>query len=368
MTSQTSNVPGAAWDATLLALRSEVSALRFTLALRHAGELARFDAKYSPDQPRVPAGSSDGGQWTDGGGGESFDDDDNSVRVAQATGGRGGGRVRISPTAPVETQLLFFRPLAAERLEQVRTIDPTWAAPQSVTRRNASPEAELAHLQATVLAAEARLAELGRPVANPMPGGRTGIGGNSGPPLEPATGAAGTGAVPPGPPVFNAPNRTILDTIGDKFELPTQGLPEFLQPRPGPGSLVGTPEALAKMSNTERDFADELGALGNQVEVVDTGKDPTPDFKINGVSHELKTVTNIVKTDAESLSGSISTTIVNARGQSPNIIIDARGQAGMTKEAAEQAVKRAYGADFKKSIDSITILTPDGPFYAPRIN
>jgi hypothetical protein len=25
--------------------------------------------KYSPDQPRVPAGNEDGGQWTDGGGG-----------------------------------------------------------------------------------------------------------------------------------------------------------------------------------------------------------------------------------------------------------------------------------------------------------
>lgn len=28
-----------------------------------------LDAKFDPDQPRVPAGSSDGGQWTDGGGG-----------------------------------------------------------------------------------------------------------------------------------------------------------------------------------------------------------------------------------------------------------------------------------------------------------
>ncbi len=128
--------------------------------------------KYSPDQPRVPAGDPDGGQWTDGGGGGEVGSafNDGRVQVAQATGSRGGGRVRVSPTAPVETQLLFYRPLAAERLEQVRTLDPAWRAPQSVTNRNASPEAELAHLQATILAAEARLAELGRLVANPLPG------------------------------------------------------------------------------------------------------------------------------------------------------------------------------------------------------
>jgi hypothetical protein len=30
---------------------------------------AALSAKYSPDQPRVPAGSSDGGQWTAAGGG-----------------------------------------------------------------------------------------------------------------------------------------------------------------------------------------------------------------------------------------------------------------------------------------------------------
>lgn len=31
----------------------------------------KFDEKYNPRQPRVPAGHSDGGQWTDSGGGDS---------------------------------------------------------------------------------------------------------------------------------------------------------------------------------------------------------------------------------------------------------------------------------------------------------
>jgi hypothetical protein len=39
-----------------------VKDLRIDLALR------RLRHKYSPDQPRVPAGNPDGGQWTDGGG------------------------------------------------------------------------------------------------------------------------------------------------------------------------------------------------------------------------------------------------------------------------------------------------------------
>ena len=47
----------------------EVLALRHELAkLRLDYELRRFQQKYSPDQPRVPAGNSDGGQWTSGGG------------------------------------------------------------------------------------------------------------------------------------------------------------------------------------------------------------------------------------------------------------------------------------------------------------
>jgi hypothetical protein len=47
--------------------------------------------KFNPDQPRVPAGTSDGGQWTSGGGGSSSSD---GVRVAQAEGSE------FSPSKP----------------------------------------------------------------------------------------------------------------------------------------------------------------------------------------------------------------------------------------------------------------------------
>src|SRR5207302_9880208 len=43
----------------------EVLALRHDLpTLKLEYELWRFDQKYSPSQPRVPAGNPDGGQWT----------------------------------------------------------------------------------------------------------------------------------------------------------------------------------------------------------------------------------------------------------------------------------------------------------------
>ena len=58
------------------AMREEIAALRHMHALTEM----RFETllvevllgemkKYNANQPRVPAGSSDGGQWTDGGGG-----------------------------------------------------------------------------------------------------------------------------------------------------------------------------------------------------------------------------------------------------------------------------------------------------------
>ena len=52
--------------------------------------------KYSPDQPRVPAGNSDGGQWTGGGGGGSVDALDAGIENDLSTlvldpGSRGNG-------------------------------------------------------------------------------------------------------------------------------------------------------------------------------------------------------------------------------------------------------------------------------------
>lgn len=58
----------------ILRLKSQIAALRFQRALiLHMMALQRA-TKFNPDQPRVPAGNPDGGQWTSGGGGEGIND------------------------------------------------------------------------------------------------------------------------------------------------------------------------------------------------------------------------------------------------------------------------------------------------------
>jgi hypothetical protein len=51
-------------------LAMDLAALEWRLtAFNAALAFDEFRRKYSPDQPRVPAGNPDGGQWTDAGGG-----------------------------------------------------------------------------------------------------------------------------------------------------------------------------------------------------------------------------------------------------------------------------------------------------------
>jgi hypothetical protein len=53
-----------------LRLKSFIAAERFLRALDRAkAALALEERRHNPDQPRVPAGQSGGGQWTSGGGG-----------------------------------------------------------------------------------------------------------------------------------------------------------------------------------------------------------------------------------------------------------------------------------------------------------
>lgn len=56
----------------LLRLRRSLNRIQDeTLLLRRYIRAGKFARKYSPDQPRVPAGNADGGQWTSGSGGGS---------------------------------------------------------------------------------------------------------------------------------------------------------------------------------------------------------------------------------------------------------------------------------------------------------
>jgi hypothetical protein len=139
--------------------------------------------------------------------------------------------------------------------------------------------------------------------------------------------------------------------------------PDFLAKKPGQGSLKGKLDGLTP---AEQNFAKEMRDLGKNVEVVPTGTGRTPDFKIDGQAYELKTVSGVQRTDPDGLSSAISSRVLDGRGQAADIIVDARQQAGMTMEAAERAAGRAFGADKRGGIQSITILTPGGTIVTQR--
>ncbi|NLH79563.1 MAG: hypothetical protein GX458_01790 [Phyllobacteriaceae bacterium] len=137
-------------------MRVDASLLRFVLLHR----------KYNPDQPRIPAGESGGGRWTDGGGSGGGD----RVRLAQ------NGPTRL-PRSTVTTRL-GARPLegtpgqltewaitdaqAQAAVASVRRIDPRWRPPESLTE---TIEGEIEAAKGTLEAARSRLAELGDPRA-----------------------------------------------------------------------------------------------------------------------------------------------------------------------------------------------------------
>ncbi len=158
--------------------------------------------------------------------------------------------------------------------------------------------------------------------------------------------------------------RALMKELLKRLMRPkTDKLPEFLVRKPGKGKITGK---LDDVTADERQFYEEMRDLGNNVEIVPRGVGRTPDVKLNGRSHELKTIKNVRRTEPDRLSGTISSRILDARGQAADVIINARDQAGMTKGIAVRAIHRAFKADNKKGINSITILTPEGPVSIPR--
>lgn len=137
--------------------------------LRNRLAWARFDllqwkarSGYDPDQPRVPAGNPDGGQWT---------------RLAGPP--TGGGRTRYGGNFPGATPRQMARLDAAigrtqRALDRIRQQDPNWKPKTSSLTAPGSIEGAIRHAEARAAEAEARSDLL-----------RSGIGGNLGPRLEP---------------------------------------------------------------------------------------------------------------------------------------------------------------------------------------
>lgn len=115
----------------------------------------RLKAGFRPDQPRVPAGDPDGGQWTEEGGSVS--------RVSSSTrGGTGASGTRIgarrmyaTPGQLTRLEISHLQMQAA--LQQVRRLDPRW---RSTPQAYETVEGQISANLATAREAQGRLDQL----------------------------------------------------------------------------------------------------------------------------------------------------------------------------------------------------------------
>jgi hypothetical protein len=139
---------------------------------------------YDPNQPRVSAGHSDGGQWTSGSGPAArYADDQSTLSDAAADdlwkldaqyaqnrrGSRGGS---LPPTPGQSARLAAAEARANAAVRQVRERDPTWRPRPSLYQ---TVEGQIAATEATAAEAEAYLVELARNGIGPGPFGTQSI-------------------------------------------------------------------------------------------------------------------------------------------------------------------------------------------------
>ncbi len=111
-------------------LQSSYRYAALAVELRALALSLRLKAGFRPEQPRVPAGNPDGGQWV-GEGSES-----RPILVSRR-GPRGGGQVRIlgrwqAVTPAQEARLAVSAGRMQEALRAVRKIDPNWKPPSQL--------------------------------------------------------------------------------------------------------------------------------------------------------------------------------------------------------------------------------------------
>lgn len=150
-----------------------------------------------------------------------------------------------------------------------------------------------------------------------------------------------------------------------------------IRPKPGQPATNGSSAAakggtftgnINNLTEAERSFVERELTAGRNIEAVVTGAGRTPDFSINGVRTELKTISGVTNTTSDGISSAMSNRIMNGRGQASNVVVDMTGQAGVTREIAERGIRRAYGADNRTggTIDSIRVVGPDFDITVPR--
>jgi len=159
-----------------LRAQCEVAYVRVLMAAQRYADVLRREDKYRPDQPRVPAGNPDGGQWTDSGGEQRIAQAANAVRpvkrpegndIAEVQARRPGRDVRVGGrtyqvTSPEqETRLTLAAERAQLALNRVRSLDQAWSpAPQLSDPQTA--EGAIGAFRALAQQAEARATVLER--------------------------------------------------------------------------------------------------------------------------------------------------------------------------------------------------------------
>ncbi len=151
-------------EADMAAIRVEVALLRLQLAWK----------RYDPDQPRVPAGTREGGRWTDGEGVQALWDrfQPRTDWANNRPPRRGpppvmvGGRLQdVTPAQAVRYNEAVRR--ADEALARVRRRDPGWRPPSGASERTV--EGEILRQDFIRREAEARLRELDPTPPRPRP-------------------------------------------------------------------------------------------------------------------------------------------------------------------------------------------------------
>ena len=199
------------------------------------------------------------------------------------------------------------------------------------------------------------------PASGSRPGGGMGVPASPTAPPSGAGGPAGGGVSAHGP---SAPPPGAAGAPGGPVAIPAS-------PAPSPGASGGAGGGRLiippgrTLSGAEAAIATRLVAEGRTVEAVPESTVRTPDFLVDGVRTELKTISDITSRDP---SGAVARRIMDGRGQAGHIIVDLRGQSGMTEELAGRAAARAYGADNRTGsrLQNIRLIGQDFDLSVPR--
>jgi hypothetical protein len=184
--------------------------------------------------------------------------------------------------------------------------------------------------------------------------------------IEPKDKGGGDPAKPKPTGKKRAPNESTSDTGGKGGAR---------QPPPPRGTLKGD---VKKLEPAEQDFVENRLSSGKNVEIIPTAERRTPDFKINGVQHELKTISGVTNATSDGISKQMASRIMDGRGQAEHVIVDMRKQPGINYDIAKRGIGRAFGADntlqakavkagvYHNQIQSITVVGPGWEITVPR--